>query len=155
MNKATSTTSNKTHPAIPWLLTFAWMGVIYWFSDQPNSSQVTEHYLGFWNFYGRKAAHVTEYLILFLLSRWSLASLISMSIPLLASAGIFSLAYSLIDEWHQSFVIGRSASLQDVLIDSSGVLVGILICITASAMKYPKPDQELSDYMNDNPNLTD
>lgn len=127
--------TNKLHPVLPWFLTLTWMAVIYWFSDQPNSSQATEHYLGMWNFYGRKAAHVTEYLILFFLSRWSFATLDTVRIPLLTSAAIFSTAYSLVDEWHQSFVIGRSASLQDVLIDSTGVLIGLSCFLVASRIK--------------------
>ncbi len=43
------------------------------------------------------------------------------------------LLYAISDEYHQSFVPGRSAQWQDVLIDLTGVIVGIitvLICIS-------------------------
>ncbi len=39
------------------------------------------------------------------------------------------LLYAISDEYHQSFVPGRSAELRDVLIDTSGVFVGILIVL--------------------------
>ena len=43
---------------------------------------------------------------------------------------LFSVIYALSDEFHQSFVPGRDGNIVDVLIDSSGALVGILVsCI--------------------------
>ena len=43
---------------------------------------------------------------------------------------LFSVIYALSDEFHQSFVLGRDGNIVDVLIDSSGALVGILVsCI--------------------------
>ena len=43
---------------------------------------------------------------------------------------LFSVIYALSDEFHQTFVPGRDGNIVDVLIDSSGALVGILVsCI--------------------------
>ena len=39
----------------------------------------------------------------------------------------FSIIYASSDEFHQSFVVGRDGNIIDVLIDSSGALVGILL----------------------------
>lgn len=36
--------------------------------------------------------------------------------------------YALTDEWHQSFSPGRVCDFNDVVIDSLGVLIGILLC---------------------------
>ena len=43
-----------------------------------------------------------------------------LSIPAMALAFVASLAYALFDEWHQSFVFGRNASLSDVIVDVIG-----------------------------------
>src|ERR1700676_873038 len=64
----------------------------------------------------RKAAHFTEYGILFwLLIRGPMAQR-----PYLAL--MLCVVYALTDEGHQVFVPGRTASLYDVALDSSGAL---------------------------------
>ncbi|HYK64023.1 MAG TPA: VanZ family protein [Patescibacteria group bacterium] len=64
----------------------------------------------------RKAAHFTEYGILFwLLVRGPMAER-----PYLAL--MLCVVYALTDEGHQVFVPGRTASLYDVALDSSGAL---------------------------------
>ena len=35
-------------------------------------------------------------------------------------------AYAASDEWHQTMVPGRSGSVEDVLIDAAGIVVGVL-----------------------------
>lgn len=37
--------------------------------------------------------------------------------------------YAILDEFHQFFVYGRSCEIRDMLIDASGVLLGILIIV--------------------------
>jgi VanZ family protein len=64
----------------------------------------------------RKAAHFTEYGILF----WLLIRGPMVRRPYLAL--ILCVVYALTDEGHQAFVPGRSASLYDVALDSSGAL---------------------------------
>ncbi|MGD0670864.1 MAG: VanZ family protein [Candidatus Binatus sp.] len=64
----------------------------------------------------RKAAHFTEYGILFwLLIRGPMARR-----PYLAL--LLCVVYALTDEGHQAFVPGRTASLYDVALDSTGAL---------------------------------
>jgi VanZ family protein len=43
-----------------------------------------------------------------------------LSIPAMVVAFVASLAYGVFDEWHQSFVAGRNASLSDVIVDAFG-----------------------------------
>jgi VanZ family protein len=64
----------------------------------------------------RKAAHFTEYGILF----WLLVRGPMVRRPYLAL--ILCVVYALTDEGHQAFVPGRTASLYDVALDSSGAL---------------------------------
>ncbi len=48
-------------------------------------------------------------------------------------AFVVSALYAATDEWHQSFVPGRSGNMRDVLIDASGVLFGLFLfwCVRA------------------------
>jgi len=76
--------------------------------------------------YVRKGAHVTEYLLLAM----------SISLPLYVYrlrgfwltilAGVFCIGFAALDELHQSFVAGRVCDYHDVMIDSIGILIGII-----------------------------
>ena len=73
----------------------------------------------------RKLAHVTEYLILGILminclKDYKINKLYLVSI-------ILCILYSVTDEFHQTFIKGRSGELRDILIDTIGILFGLLI----------------------------
>ena len=81
----------------------------------------------------RKAAHMTEYAILFLLSYLATVK-ISMSQSRFYNRSIavlISLLYACSDEMHQLLVPGRSGKMIDVGIDMAGVLI-VLICMILS-----------------------
>jgi VanZ family protein len=92
----------------------------------PHASEAT---LALIHFLVRKAGHLTEYAILALLAarafrassrellrtRWFWVSL------------LFVVAYSLSDEFHQSFVPSRTASIYDSMIDSVGGLTALVL----------------------------
>ena len=81
----------------------------------------------------RKAAHMTEYAILFLLSYLATVK-ISMSQSRFHNRSIavlISLLYACSDEMHQLLVPGRSGKMIDVGIDMAGVLI-VLICMILS-----------------------
>jgi VanZ family protein len=92
----------------------------------PHASEAT---LAVVHFLIRKAGHLTEYAILALLAarafrtssrellraRWFWISL------------LFVVAYSLSDEFHQSFVPSRTASIYDSMIDTLGGLTALVI----------------------------
>lgn len=131
-----------------------WMGIIFWFSAKPaeesaDMSRSTGQFLGrlivkdYENWsperqdafaakidYGvRKSAHAAEYAFLGILltgmyqaygwkgKRWALLSL---------GTGVL---YAASDEFHQLFVPGRSGQFSDVVLDSCGVLAGVLLAI--------------------------
>lgn len=77
----------------------------------------------------RKGAHVLEYTLLSLSLAWPLWLRGLRG----ARLGLFSIGISVIyaatDEFHQTFVPGRSGEIRDVLIDSLGALIGFLIFI--------------------------
>jgi len=92
----------------------------------PHASEAT---LALIHFIVRKAGHLTEYAILALLAaralrtssrgllrnRWFWVSL------------LLVVAYSLSDEFHQSFVPSRTASIYDSMIDSVGGLTALVL----------------------------
>ena len=83
----------------------------------------------------RKTAHFTEYAILGFLAarafrtkrRWFLISL------------ALVVAYALLDEYHQSFVPSRTASIHDSLIDIAGGLTALLIVWKRTAANTREP----------------
>ena len=77
----------------------------------------------------RKAAHVSEYAVLAVLLYRAFVHTIFQSRRAL-SAGIVLLscaAYAASDEFHQSFVPSRTASLRDVMIDLCGAMLAVLL----------------------------
>lgn len=83
-------------------------------------SERIEHYV-------RKLAHVTEYFILAVSVSLPLYVYGLRGVLLVLVAGAFCIGFAGLDEYHQSFVAGRSPSKKDVLIDSIGVALGITV----------------------------
>ena len=102
-----------------WLPVVVWAAVIFALSSIPHLGTG----LGTWDTILRKSAHVTEYAILALL----LMRAIGRETP----AFLIGVGYAVTDELHQHFVRGRHASPIDVAIDSTGVLIGILVFVRA------------------------
>lgn len=75
----------------------------------------------------RKVAHITEYAILGILAY--IAFLQHRKKKLVVSATTLCLLYAISDEIHQLFVKGRACRWYDVLIDTGGALIGIMIII--------------------------
>jgi VanZ family protein len=129
-----------------WLPVLLWLGVIFIGSTDLMSAEHTSRIIGpilRWlrpgisdlaiarvQFFVRKTAHLTEYAILALLlwrafirntrlrTKMSILFIFGWSLAIVAAAS---------DEFHQSFVASRTASLRDVMIDAVGALVGLLI----------------------------
>lgn len=75
----------------------------------------------------RKLAHMTEYFALAIAVAFPLYVYGLHGLPLMFVAGLFCVAFACGDEYHQSFVDGRSPSVRDVCIDSFGVFWGIIL----------------------------
>jgi len=107
-----------------WILVVFWLALIFFLSSQPN----LKTNLGY-DWWLRKAAHMVEFGILcFLLFRALVVSHeFSIKSALIISI-IFSMLYAASDEYHQTFILGRSGNIQDWGIDGAGIiLAGILI----------------------------
>lgn len=103
-----------------WLAVVLWAGLIFFLSHQPElKSALPER----WDFFLAKSAHFLEYAILTFLLIQALQEHKLTKKKVLILAVILAMSYAFSDEYHQSFILGRNASLRDVLIDSSGVLL--------------------------------
>ena len=130
-----------------WLPLFLWVGVIYVGSTDLTSPQQTSRFLVLFlrwlrpditadsiaqiQFFVRKVAHLTEYLILAVLLWRALirGTHFQMQISILFIMVLFVCTiFAASDEFHQSFVSSRTASANDVMIDMCGALVGLAIC---------------------------
>ena len=77
----------------------------------------------------RKCAHFIEYFLLGLVLRCCMESWIGGRKRLPLIAWLFGAAYAASDEAHQLWVDGRGGQLTDVLLDSCGVLTGVLFAM--------------------------
>ena len=143
-----------------WLPVVLWMTLIFWGSTDVMSAEQTSRFLVpflRWlnpdispaalakaHFLLRKTAHVTEYAILagLLFRGWRsvLTDLWGRSTAALVGAMLFAVS----DEFHQSFTASRTGSLGDVLFDSSGALIGVILCAifasrTGDSQNAPEP----------------
>ncbi|WP_027626165.1 VanZ family protein [Clostridium lundense] len=89
------------------------------------------------NFIVRKVAHFTEYFILSLLLINALKENYNLN-KTLKFAILITFLYACSDEFHQLFVPGRSGRFKDVLIDTSGGLLVVLILKCIEKIKNRK-----------------
>ena len=108
-------TDTRSMTRVPALLAppLALMGLIYFLSAQPDLNSG----LGTVDLIGRKVIHMVEYGLLW----WLWARVLRFKRPWLAA--VIALAYAASDEFHQTFVHGRSGSPIDWAIDGAGVAI--------------------------------
>lgn len=134
--------------AIYWLPVLLWMAVIFSASNDRVSSQRSSRLIEpivRWLFpraptatvhqvvyYVRKGAHVTEYAV-FALLLWRTLSYTwhgssrSWSWKIAGCVLLLAVVYAASDEWHQRFVPNREGRPMDVLIDTSGAVLGLAV----------------------------
>jgi len=101
-----------------WLPALAWAGTIFFLSSRPHLVDGPELFPNF-----DKVAHFGAYSLLGLL----LAHAVRGSGLPLAAAVALGWLYGASDEWHQSFVPGRSVEALDWVADALGVLAGVYL----------------------------
>ena len=129
-----------------WLPVIVWVGVIFLGSTDLMSAEHTSRFivpflrwlkpdisaetLASIHFIVRKCTHVGEYAILalLLLRAASLMTSSKRSIPILYVSVLgVCLIVAVTDEFHQTFVASRGASVRDIMIDCSGAILGLVI----------------------------
>ena len=99
------------------------------FENMTPEKQESLHYTV--GFLIRKTAHFLEYALLgfsLMLHIAQIQKKITVRLPWLWAWAIGTL-YAASDEFHQGFVAGRGPSVRDVMIDSNGVIVGVLLIL--------------------------
>ncbi len=105
---------------------FLWVGVIFTLSSVPDLQSGLRPV---WDLVLRKIAHAAEFGILAaLLARLGLHEYHAKSRPFVFwSALLATIFFAVSDEFHQTLIEGRSGAAPDVLIDSLGGLLGLLL----------------------------
>lgn len=84
------------------------------------------------HYFVRKAAHMTEYFLLTLSLQLPLTAWFSNKIsqkPRIVIGFAATVLFAALDEFHQTFVPGRSGNFTDVCIDSTGALIASLFLL--------------------------
>jgi VanZ family protein len=134
-----------------------WLGVIFFGSTDLMSAEHTSRFivpflrwlkpdmsvetLASIHFVIRKCAHLSEYAILALLlirAAICMTNLKRSAWMLYASVWGACFLVAATDEFHQTFVVSRGASIRDVMIDSAGAIVGLLIGFCEGSFKRPE-----------------
>ncbi|SHF52491.1 MULTISPECIES: VanZ family protein [Caloramator] len=137
-----------------WGLVLIWMGVIFLFSSQngDKSSENNKFIVYILNTLGidintilsgnadfiiRKAAHFTEYFILYFLLYNALKEDFYFTSSTIFAI-IITFLYAVSDEFHQSFVPGRGPAFRDVLIDTSGGVFCMVVIYLSKIIRKRK-----------------
>jgi VanZ family protein len=129
-----------------WLPLLVWLGVIFLGSTDLMSAEHTSRFivpflrwlkpdisletLASIHFIIRKCAHLGEYAVLALLllrAAIFMTNLKRSPAILCVSVWVACLVVATTDEFHQTFVASRGASATDIMIDSGGAVLGLLI----------------------------
>jgi VanZ family protein len=106
---------------LDFLLLIAYCGLIYWLSDQsrlpvPELFAVQD-----------KIMHFAAYFVMGVLTWRSIRHFENRAIILALLSIAFSSLYGWSDEWHQSFVAGRSSEFMDWLADTIGAVFAVYL----------------------------
>lgn len=109
-----------------WLRAGLWMMVIFIFSSQPDlhSSLPTVLDTVF-----RKAAHISEFYVLSYFVFYAIQRHRLKADESLFFTFLFTFSYAFLDEYHQLAVRGRNGNSIDVIIDSIGILIFVILFI--------------------------
>jgi len=133
-------TPSKRHVTLPLLI----MGAFYGLSSLPGTPLPGDPVL-YALFHWvppsvQNVLHVPAYAALAWAWCWALGAWLHAPVARAISALVITAAYGVFDEWHQSFVPGRYASLTDVILDIAGAVLGIwLAAWIGSKTKSIKP----------------
>lgn len=100
-----------------WIVVILWMSLMFYFSSMP---AIKASRFDAVDFVFKKAAHLGEYAVLYLLLFRAFRSKMRGQY-----AFMVGLLYAFSDEIHQIFVPGRGANIRDILVfDTGGLIIG-------------------------------
>ena len=112
------------HKSIRWLLVVLWMAFIFFLSSRQTTGITGESSFTLVSVYWQrfiilKFFHLVEYSILFVL--------LSLALNATPKSVLIAYLYACSDEFHQSFVPGRTSRFRDTLIDLVGIIIGYIL----------------------------
>lgn len=116
-----------TSAQLSYKVTHVMVEVVNEVADLNLSEAQIKVYIDKYHYPVRKLAHFTEYMLLGLSVAFPLYVYGMRGFWLVIFAGAFCVGFAYLDEYHQSFVGGRTPAKKDVMIDSCGAIVGIYI----------------------------
>lgn len=136
---------------INWVLFLGWMALIFFMSNQPGAVSTKQSDLvvkifmqigidlndkmgSLATFIIRKTAHVSEYFVLGIITLNLFKNYFKGSLNKLYSLA-FVILYASSDEIHQHFIPGRTMAFRDVMIDTAGGLIAIIVFIIIGKLK--------------------
>ncbi|MFD1885158.1 VanZ family protein [Paenibacillus wenxiniae] len=81
----------------------------------------------FWEFFIRKGGHVSEFAVLTFLLVHVCSSLTRAVYMPLIGAAVIAYGFAATDEWHQTWIAGRTGHFSDTLIDAIGIVLVIIV----------------------------
>ena len=96
------------------------------------------------SFFERKAAHMFLYFVLILLLWLALLPLIQGKRHQIPLAAVLCAVLAGLDEYHQTFIPGRSGELRDVCVDLAGAVAVALVTLLLWAARWRKDDRRSS-----------
>lgn len=145
------------------ILTILWMIFIFYMSNQPSSISSSQSggfigmlcnipvigfvikdlmKIGMAEFLIRKSAHMFLYFVVAILIYNAINKAGRLEDYLLSL--LLTALYACTDEVHQLFIAGRSGELRDVLVDSTGALIGLVLIFLISKLISNKKVHSLS-----------
>jgi VanZ family protein len=139
---------------IKWFMLIVWIIIIFLFSNDPAvvSDQKSDFVISLFDFLGmdlksifgkianfvvRKAAHFTEYLILYVLI-YNAVKTEKISMKEHVVILFFVFLYACSDEFHQIFVPGRDGRFKDVIIDTLGGATALIFIKIGNNIKVKR-----------------
>lgn len=90
----------------------------------------------------RKAAHMTEYAVLGATVLVPLLIIYNRKQSIFWCSILICFLYAVSDEFHQTFIPGRSGEVKDVLIDTIGAVIGCFLCMFLSKRREKRKKQK-------------
>lgn len=105
-----------------WMLLITWATLIFTLSHQ---SQLPGPPQPLYDLIFKKGAHLTVYAIFYWLARRALTSTFPNNKKVWLYALLLTIGFACTDEYHQSFIPGRTPTIRDVFIDTIGALLSL------------------------------
>lgn len=138
-----------------WIPVMIWMVIIFYLSHQPAQSSselstgITQIIIDILNviasfsegnlphvhFIIRKFAHLCAYLILAYLLMNAFNHYMKLSFRMICFVFFICVIYAISDELHQLYIPGRSGEIRDVIIDTAGSFIGVILYILVRRIK--------------------